>query len=187
MNNPNKIITHTAVSSKAQTTEDVDLWHKPRWAGFTSTQFKNKRGEFYHVGYHFVIHWDGTWVQTRGLTEEGAHCIGANRSSIGVCFMGNGDLHEPSERQLHAWQEIYDYITSRYPNITTQDIYPHRKYANKTCHGSLLSDTYYADRLNTDDKKAFMKAQIRSLQMQLIKLYSLLINKRMSQRERYNK
>lgn len=142
-NIPNKIITHTAVSFKTHTAQDVDAWHKLRWPGFTSNTFKNEKGEPYHVGYHFVIEWDGRIVQCRDMQEEGAHCIGQNTSSIGVCFMGNGDVHYPSSEQKKAWIELYARISKAYPEINRDRIYPHRKYANKTCHGKLLSDDYY--------------------------------------------
>lgn len=93
------------------------------------------------VGYHFVITKDGTIYQTRKLSEEGAHVIGMNNKSIGVSFAGNFDLTLPTEAQMQAWYKLYTDIQTRYPGIPT---YPHRKYANKTCHGRLLKDDYFA-------------------------------------------
>lgn len=163
MNTPNKVITHHAVSSKAHTAEDVDNWHKVRWPGFTSSIFRNAKGEFYHVGYHYVIEWDGRVVQTRGEGEEGAHTVGQNDSSIGVCFMGNFDLHMPSELQKEAFKKLYAGILERH-RITT--CVPHRKYANKSCHGALLSDTYFSDLVS--------EASITQLQSMLGRLKKLL-------------
>lgn len=134
MNKPTVVITHTAQSQKYHTVRDVDNWHRLRWPGFVS-----RAG--YHVGYHYVCEWDGTITQTREDDEEGAHVIGMNRASLGVCFMGNGDLHLPSQEQITAWNSLYAKLRKKYPNIPT---YPHRKYANKTCHGRLLSDTFFA-------------------------------------------
>lgn len=134
MNNPTVVITHHAVSLKTHTVDDVDMWHKERWPGFVS-----RAG--YHVGYHYVIDWDGTVTQTREHDEEGAHCIGMNKSSIGVCFMGNFDRHRPSESQLTAWHNLYTTLGRQFPGIKT---YPHRKYATKSCHGKMLSDDYFA-------------------------------------------
>lgn len=133
MNKPTVVITHHAVSLKTHTVSDVDNWHRQRWPGFVS-----RAG--YHVGYHYVIEWDGTVTQTRQHNEEGAHTIGMNTSSIGVCFMGNFDLHLPSEWQMKSWYVLYQKLKKEYPNIPT---YPHRKYANKSCHGKLLSDDYF--------------------------------------------
>ena len=175
MNRPTKIITHTAVSRRHHTVKDVDRWHMVRWPFFRS------RAGFW-VGYHYVIEWDGTITQTRGHYEEGAHCIGQNTSSIGVCFMGNGDAHEPSKYQLDAWKRLYQRIKAEFPHITVNDIYPHRKWANKTCHGSKLSDTYYADQLPERRKKR-IKDQIRTLQAMLNRLLALIADKRMHSNE----
>ena len=171
-NNPSKIITHTAASAINHTVLDVDRWHKQRWPGFVSR-------EGWHVGYHYVIEWDGGVTQTREHDEEGAHCIGQNTTSIGVCFMGNGDVHEPSDAQKKAWIHLYAKIHAAYPNITTTDIYPHRKWANKSCHGKLLSDTYYVDLLTRDSRKTALQAQIVALQATVNRLYSLLRQRRM--------
>ena len=179
MNKPSKVITHTAASSTTATQFDCDVWHKERWPGFTSKVFVNpKTGIGWHVGYHIWINWDGSWVQTRAFYEEGAHCLGQNTSSIGVCFAGNGDIHEPSDAQVKAWrEEVWPQIHNAFPAIKTNNIYPHRKYANKTCHGSLLSDTYYADVLHTDsDNRAKLQAQLIQL---LNRLYVILSGERM--------
>lgn len=173
MNRPNKIITHTAASSTNYTVAQMDNDHRLRWPGFVS-----RRG--YHVGYHFVIDAFGNVTRTRDMDEEGAHCIGQNTSSIGVCFIGNGDVHEPTRAQINAWIKLYDAITKAYPNITSDDIYPHRKWANKTCHGKLLHDRYYADLVGIEGKKKL----IRELQAMVNRLLALLAGKRMHSDER---
>jgi N-acetylmuramoyl-L-alanine amidase len=182
-NTPSKIITHTAVTPKYMTAEDVDRFHIARWPGFTSKTFKNKEGKYWTVGYHFVIEWDGTIVPTRGVLEEGAHCVGQNLSSIGVCFMGDGDKHMPSPEQKASWKTLYKRLNVVFPNITPHDTYPHRKYANKTCHGSKLSDTYFADLLLPRDVEQ-QKKLIVKLSQQVISLLQLLIRKRMSLHEK---
>lgn len=160
-NRPTKIITHHALSAKHHTVADVDDWHALRWPGFVS-----RRG--YHVGYHYVIDWNGTITQTRDHDEEGAHCIGQNKSSIGVCFMGNFDNHMPSQEQESAWVMLYDRIGNGMP------VYPHRKYATKSCHGALLTDDYFA-RMVTDKRKAQLLERVRQL---MTKLVSILTAKR---------
>ena len=152
VNIPKKIIGHHAngtllnpqASTQHHTIDIIDATHKSRWNGFTSKVFKNSRGEFYHVGYHFVIEKDGTWYQTRELNEEGAHTIGMNRSSIGVLFIGNFDtgVDSPTGAQQRAFIKIFNLIKDRYPHITAYDIDPHRKYAAKSCFGSSLPDDY---------------------------------------------
>lgn len=142
MNNPTVVITHhtggtdanpLADSSNA-TVRDVDEWHKARWPGFIS-----RSG--WHVGYHYFIQKNGKVTQTRAHDEEGAHVIGMNNKSIGVCFAGNFDLTLPTKEQMDAWYRLYAELLKQYPNIPT---YPHRKYATKSCHGRLLKDDYFA-------------------------------------------
>lgn len=173
MNNPTKIITHHAVSGTQHTAQDVDAWHKLRWLGFVSKYFKNEKGESYHVGYHYVIEWDGKVVQCRDEREEGAHCVGMNKSSIGICFMGNFDAHLPSKKQEAAFQKLYKGIVKRYPALTPENIVPHRKYANKSCHGKLLSDTYFAELVSEEA----LQKRVLDLQAVVIKLLSLIKSK----------
>lgn len=155
-NIPSVVITHHAVSLKTHTAKDVDNWHRERWPGFVS-----RSG--YHVGYHYVIEWDGKVTKTREHDEEGAHAIGMNRSSIGVCFMGNFDLHLPSPEQLEAWDGVYKNISKEFPNIPT---FPHRKYANKSCHGRLLPDDYFARR----NQITTLELRVRQLRAKLLAL-----------------
>lgn len=165
MNNPTVVITHHTggtdqyplLDTSHHTVADVNAWHKTRWPEFIS-----RRG--FHVGYHYVIEKDGKVTQTRDHNEEGAHVIGMNKSSIGVCFAGNFDATLPTDAQLNAWHLVYSKIRQDYPDIPT---YPHRKYATKTCHGKLLSDDYFASiyQINTLKQRV---AQLRALLINLI-------------------
>lgn len=142
MNTPTVVITHHTggtdtsplADSSFATVADINKWHKSRWPEFIS-----RRG--YHVGYHYVIEKDGKLTQTRDHDEEGAHVIGMNSKSIGVCFSGNFDVTLPTKQQMDTWYFLYQQLQSQYPKIPT---YPHRRYATKTCHGKLLADDYFA-------------------------------------------
>lgn len=133
VNIPEVVITHHALSKPEHTVDDVNEWHKERWPNFVS-----RLG--YHVGYHYVIHNDGTIVQTRHHDEEGAHTLGMNKRSIGVCFMGNFDVDMPSEAQNDAWTRLYTKLDGMYQSIPTA---PHRAFSVRTCHGTNLSDNYF--------------------------------------------
>lgn len=179
-NQPTKIITHTAVSAKHHTAADVGLWHYQRWGGYSPSTLLPGNDVRRYCGYHIVINWDGTWEQVRNFTDEGIHCKGQNFSSIGVVFMGDGDKHKPSIAQQNAWRnEVWPFILSYYPEILTQQIYPHRKYANKSCHGKLLSDTYYSDLLVIKDDYDYMEAHLEKLRQLVNRLYTLLARERM--------
>ena len=167
MNKPTKIITHHAVSGTGHTAEDVSQWHYERWGGYSPSR---RGGNTAFAGYHFIVEYDGTVVQCRDLNEEGIHCKGQNFNSIGVCFMGNNDIHYPSLAQREAWQQVFARIRLLYPKITPNDVYPHRKYANKSCHGSLLSNDYWTLQLG-----ATKKATVRALQQQVVQLMNQLL------------
>jgi len=70
MNIPTKIVTHTAVSAKHHTAQDVNNWHRDRWNGYSPS----RRPEAPYAGYHYIIEWDGNTVQCRDHDEEGIHC-----------------------------------------------------------------------------------------------------------------
>lgn len=177
MNKPDKIITHHAVSSKKHTAQDVQDWHRRRWNRYNpSPTFKAANGEPYYVGYHYIIEWSGKVVQCRGHEEEGVHTKGQNFSSIGVCFMGNNDVHLPSNSQLDSWRRLYKKLSKEFGNLP---VYPHRKYSNKSCHGSLLPDSYYSDVLSESPKVEKLKALLTQLEQLISRVRAMITKERM--------
>jgi N-acetylmuramoyl-L-alanine amidase len=57
--------------------KDIDRWHKERG--------------FFGVGYHYVIKRDGTRQKGRNIQDAGAHVVGFNHKSVGVCLVGGMD------------------------------------------------------------------------------------------------
>lgn len=154
MNNPKKIIVHhtggTSADPKASTqhhtVDTIDATHAARWPGFASQVFRNKAGKLYHVGYHYVIDAAGEVSRTRAHWEEGAHTIGMNNSSIGVCLTGNFDVgvDTPTAAQVEAFVTLFRKLKDDLPHLTYLDIEPHRRYATKTCFGSSLPDNHFS-------------------------------------------
>lgn len=166
-NIPTKIITHHAVSLKTHTAQDVQDWHRSRWNKYNpSPFFRAENGEPYYVGYHYIIEWDGTLVQCREHSEQGVHSKGQNFSSIGVCFMGNFDEYYPSIHQMKTWKRLRSELFVDIPAISANAIYPHRKYAVKSCHGKLLSDDYFSQGLHNE--AASVEKQLRIALIALI-------------------
>ncbi|MBZ4369940.1 N-acetylmuramoyl-L-alanine amidase, partial [Mycobacterium tuberculosis] len=71
---------------------DIDLWHKERGFPVSSLGF--------YVGYHYVIEKSGNLLTARRESEIGAHTIGQNESSIGICLVGNFDVETPTQQQI---------------------------------------------------------------------------------------
>ena len=75
------IVVHCADTPEGRndTIDDIRRWHttpKPKGNGWSD------------IGYHYVIHLDGTIHDGRDLETIGAHCDGYNTHSIGICYVG---------------------------------------------------------------------------------------------------
>ncbi len=127
--------THTGgiVIHHAGTTRDMDLetrtihrWHIDRgWAG---------------IGYHYVIHKDGTIEGGRPSEFIGAHCKRHNNYTVGVCVIGNFDLAEPTDAQFLATEQIIAAIGRQYgfkPSFG-RTVFGHRDLGRTACPGNYL-------------------------------------------------
>ena len=72
---------------------------------------------FSGIGYHFYVDRTGQIFKGRPIGTVGAHCVGANQISIGVCFEGDfeNQTQMPSV-QIRAGKELVSYLKSLYPN-----------------------------------------------------------------------
>jgi hypothetical protein len=104
---------------------EIDRWHRGNgWAG---------------IGYHWLIDRDGKVAAGRPETTVGAHVVGRNSGTLGVCLIGG---HGSSERdpfnrnftpeQDNALRQLIREISNR-TQITT--ISGHNQYAAKACPG----------------------------------------------------
>ena len=103
----------------------------------------------HYCGYTYFIDKAGVVTQTRKDGEEGAHTIGYNSNSIGICLAGNFDVFKPTEAQIISLTKLLKEKSAQY-NIPAANIVPHRKFSPKSCFGKLLSDTWAADLIKTD-------------------------------------
>lgn len=144
MSRPTKIIVHHTggtqndpkASTLHHTVEIINAHHKTLWSDFVSSLG-------WHVGYTYVIESDGETTQCRSHNETGAHTIGMNNSSIGICLTGNFDMEMPTKKQLYSFLELWHKLKTEYPNLTVYDIVPHRNYSTKSCFGKNLPDDYF--------------------------------------------
>ena len=95
----------------------------------------------YYIGYHYYISKDGTIKQGRADTDEGAHTIGYNTQSLGICLAGNFDATLPTPAQESALRNLLTTLSTKY-SIPLENIVPHRKFAVKTCYGNKLADNW---------------------------------------------
>lgn len=138
---PSKIILHHSggvdanplQDSSNYTVEQCNLDHKARF------DFISSMGSY--VGYQYFLDKQGIVTQCRKDDEEGAHTIGQNKSSIGICMAGNFDLTLPTMSQEMSLRSLLKRKVKEW-NIPENMILPHRIYAKKTCYGRNLSDTW---------------------------------------------
>lgn len=119
----NKIILHCSATKEGQafTVKDIETWHKER--GFKG------------VGYHYVILLDGTVEVGRPESEIGAHTLGQNTNSIGICYIGGLDAKgNPKDTRTDAQREalikLVKKLKNNYPEAT---VHGHNEFANKAC------------------------------------------------------
>lgn len=87
---------------------DIRKWHLER--GYSD------------IGYNYVIDIDGTIETGRPLTKNGAHCLGYNDHSIGICYVGGLDTSgNPKDtrtiRQKQAMHRLVFQLLDRFPSI----------------------------------------------------------------------
>ena len=121
----NKIILHCSATPEGRHHDVADIrrWHL-------------KRG-FNDIGYHFLIHIDGTVEEGRPLNKQGAHCSGQNRGSIGICYVGgmSKDMKKAKDTRTVKQKDslILLMIQLMYKYNKDMTIHGHNEYANKAC------------------------------------------------------
>ena len=144
MNIPKYIIVHHTGGSDANPLQDSSNFTFEQCNELHRVRFDMKSSLGYYVGYHYYISKNGTVYQARNDNEEGAHAIGYNKSSIGVCLAGNFDVTTPTREQTDSLRSFLRQKSKEY-QISTQNIVPHRKFADKSCYGKKLLDGWAAN------------------------------------------
>lgn len=124
MRNIDKIIIHCSATPEGRqtTVDDITSWHKAR--GFRT------------IGYHYVIYLDGSIHPGRPVAEIGAHCLGQNTSSIGICYIGGMDADNKNPKDTRTKEQrcsliyLIKSLKKKYPNAR---VFGHRDFANKAC------------------------------------------------------
>lgn len=93
--------------------KDIDLWHRQRgWR---------------MIGYHYVVRRNGTVEKGRAEETTGAHCVGHNAHSIGICYEGGLDANgKPSDtrtpQQKVALRKLLAELRKKSPRRLSWDI-----------------------------------------------------------------
>lgn len=91
------------------------------------------------VGYHFLIDRDGRTAKGRLLGRVGAHVLGHNHGSIGICLFGGHGAAATDRFQDHFTPEQDDalrtLIAQLRQNHSIDRVTGHNQYAAKACPG----------------------------------------------------
>ena len=129
----NEIIVHCSATpeGKDYTLDTIRQWHRQR--GFSD------------IGYHYVIHPDGTVEEGRDVNIAGAHCSGHNSKSIGICYIGGMTADNKkakdtrTEEQRTNLKALLMAMRKLYP---TAKIHGHRDFAAKACPSFDATEEY---------------------------------------------
>ena len=119
-----EIIVHCSATPEGKdfTVDDIRRWHLAR--------------KFADIGYHYVVYRDGSVHKGRAENLVGAHCLGHNANSIGICYIGgctaNGkypkDTRTPQQKQ--ALRQLVQKLLFVYPHAS---VHGHNEFSNKAC------------------------------------------------------
>tara|TARA_R110000744_G_scaffold366990_1_gene476315 strand:- start:104 stop:508 length:405 start_codon:yes stop_codon:yes gene_type:complete len=88
------------------------------------------------IGYHYVIELDGSVNVGRHTDRIGAHTIGENRGSIGICYVGGMDanMENPKDTRTDEQKEglvcLINDLKEQFKSIT---IHGHSEFSAKAC------------------------------------------------------
>lgn len=119
-NTTEQIVLHHSGVTVRQSVETIHNYHKNTngWSG---------------IGYHFYVRTTGEIYRGRPENTVGAHAIGANYNSIGICFEGNFSKEKMGEAQIKAGQELVAYLKEKYG---ISKVVGHRDVDNSECPGN---------------------------------------------------
>lgn len=138
------VIHHSAVSRDKNPDQFIanNNYHKSK--GFPLSSLG------YYLGYNYEISSTGIVRQARKEGEIGAHTVGLNDMSIGICMDGEFDTEIPTEQQTEAMSKLLKEILTRHPKAK---ITYHRNWAKKTCPGLLIKDDWAINLINQKKMK----------------------------------
>lgn len=153
---PEYIVVHTAAFNGNNCDRDmIDRWHKDRnWSG---------------IGYHFVIlnnkhnsKADGTVESGRPTNKSGAHALGLNSRSLGVCCIGHGDMNDFTPAQYESLYQLVRKLMSEFfipvskvighrelNILADNDIISSRYRTSKSCPGNKIDMDFIREQLTS--------------------------------------
>jgi N-acetylmuramoyl-L-alanine amidase. len=102
---------------------------------YNSLHLQRDNGTWTGIGYHFIIHPDGTVETARPVNMIGSHCKGQNSYSIGIAYIGGENKKGKAKdtrtkaQKKQMWRLVL-YLLERFPSAT---VHGHHEYDPKPC------------------------------------------------------
>ena len=108
------IVIHCSASPNGRwtTAPDIDRWHDERGFERMESWREKFNPDYKAIGYHFVICTNGAIATGRHQDEIGAHAVGYNKHTLGVCLIGTDKF---TAEQWQALDELVARLRTRYP------------------------------------------------------------------------
>lgn len=104
----------------------VQRWHLDR--GWTT------------VGYHFVVAPSGRIFRGRPVDRLGAHVLGHNAGTVGICLMGNFELERPTAAALASLDHVRERLIPGGATARLLGHRDHRGHERSACPGRHLAE-----------------------------------------------
>ena len=125
---------------------DINRWHRAR--GMDG------------IGYHYVVRLDGTVEKGREVEVAGAHCLGWNGRSIGICYIGGLDTNgnpadTRTDEQKKSMKGLVEELKLRYRIVTVMG---HRDTSPDLNGDGVIEPYEYVKACPCFDVREFMKS-----------------------------
>jgi len=128
MRDLSRIILHCSATPEGReiSIETIRSWHSdppPQGRGWSD------------IGYHYVIHLNGMTEIGRPVDIQGAHVLGENEDSIGVCYIVGLDTSMNPKDTMTVQQEIafVELVKSLRLTFGELPIHGHNEFSTKAC------------------------------------------------------
>ncbi len=98
-------------------------------------QMHHRSRGWFDIGYHFVVMPSGRVFAGRPLWALGAHVVGHNRGTVGLCLAGDFDLERPTQEALISLDSV---LADLIPGGDAVPLVGHRDLADTSCPGGSL-------------------------------------------------
>ena len=127
---------NSALSKRGSTTYII-LHHRAGNGDAKSIHNQHLKNGWAGIGYHFYVRKDGSIFRGRPIDTVGAHTVGKNSVSVGICFEGNYHSSDKTmpEEQFKAGQSLIAHLKGIYKDA---QIKRHSDFQATACPGDFF-------------------------------------------------